>query len=294
MKQQEQLIRYRALMDSTFGGSAPNEMTSAQRAAWLSDQHGRTMSDKELAAITGPMAQSVLDDIKTTTAAAVDMAVRAYKDGTGKVLTGAAHDIAERNKKMLNEMQRDLATFFTDVFTKGIKSFGDLFTSIKDMFLKLVADLMAQKLVTRIAGILTGLMGSLAPATAGAQTGTFAAQHSQLLANTGAGIGGALVGYGVGSAIGSPGLGALGGAASGAAVGFMMAGPVGAVVGGLAGLAGGLLGGAHAAREHAKALQEAQAALKVSFASLRATVAGDTLGQQLAQNASELQNSYSR
>ena len=71
-KAQEAFLRYQALVRSTsFSPDSLGGNTSAQRASWLDSQHLGTMSDKELSAITGPMAQSILDDVKTTTTAAV-------------------------------------------------------------------------------------------------------------------------------------------------------------------------------------------------------------------------------
>lgn len=79
-------------------------------------------------------------------------------------------------------------------------------------------------------------------------------------------IAGGFTGYQIGTQQGSASGGALLGGIGGAAAGFQIAGPLGAVVGGLTGFAAGLIGGASAAREHAKALMDAQRVIAASIA----------------------------
>lgn len=97
-----------------------------------------------------------------------------------------------------------------------------------------------------------------------------------------AGVGGGLAGYAVGQATGNKVTGALGGAASGALAGSAF-GPAGAAVGALAGFVGGILGAGNAAKEAAKAMLALQSSLALNIASIKATIAGDELGQSIAK-----------
>ena len=203
--------------------------------------------------------------------------------------TRAAEEAARPFKNMMRELQTEFAKFFDDIFTKGIKSFGDLVSAIKDMFLKMIAELMAANLMRRLAPILSAMMGF--PAVAGAQ-GTGAGGTGGMLSGLGAqmagqaamgGLAGGAVGYGVGGMVGNAPGGAMAGAASGAGVGFMLGGPIGALAGGVAGLVGGLLGGAQAAREAAAAMRQ----LQKDYTAALAVFKHDDLGAALAQNAAQ-------
>jgi len=200
-------------------------------------------------------------------------------------------------KHMLEEVQKDFTNFFTNVFTKGIKSFGDLFGEIKNMFLRLVAEMASAKLMQKLG---VGALASLFPVLASGQSGVGGGMSPQQVASelfgqsrlghglqvAGAGVGGALIGYGLGSSTGSAAIGALGGAASGAAMGAQF-GPVGMAVGALAGLAGGILGAGAAAKRAAKEMATLQAAVLATMEGLRAQVSGDQLGQALAKNKAD-------
>jgi hypothetical protein len=200
--------------------------------------------------------------------------------------TKAAEEAARPFKNMMHQLQTEFATFFDNIFTKGIKSFGDLVSSIKAMFLKMIAELMAADLMKKLAPILGAMMGM--PAVAGAQ-GTGAAGSGGMLSGLGmqmagqaamGGLAGAAVGYGVGQMTGNATGGAITGAASGAAVGFLLGGPIGALAGGLTGLVGGLLGGASAARAAAAAMRQLQTDYTAAIAAFK----HDDLAAALAQN----------
>lgn len=272
-------MRYSELLSKAYGlDRAPMSMTSADRADYNRTAAMRTMTASEMSAIMDPLTKSVLDGIKDSTSAAVSIAVGAYKSGTGQVLEQAARDITERNKKMLNEIQKDLANFFTDIFQKGIKSFGDLFSSIKDMFLRLIAEMVAANLMKRVAGMFSAF-GSGGEGFLGSNR--WSARGKQLAA-AGFGLGAGVAG---GELTGSAGGGALVGAMGGAAGGFAVGGPVGAFVGGVTGLVSGLLSGASAAREAAAAMRQ----LKKDYQAAVAAFKHDDLGAALAQNAAQLE-----
>lgn len=219
---------------------------------------------------------------------------RMWKDATVERLEvlRKGMDAGEPFIRALKDMQRHVSSFFADIFTKGITSFRDLFTRIKDMFLQLVADMVAASVVKKLAGVVAGLLGNIVPKTAlGADGKTIAGAGGQGMAMAGAGLAGLGVGYGVGQSLystshgtaGNYARGAIGGAASGAAAGFMIAGPAGAAVGAVAGLVGGILGIGSASKAAAKAMAEAQENVRLSTEALRASVRGDTLGAAIAQ-----------
>lgn len=107
-----------------------------------------------------------------------------------------------------------------------------------------------------------------------------------------AAIGGGLAGYGAGQAIGAAGgnaaQGALGGAASGAMAGAAF-GPWGALVGGIAGAAAGLFGFGKAAKEAAKAMEEAQRSVRLSISGAEADLRGDAFGAGSARIRAEIE-----
>lgn len=74
-------------------------------------------------------------------------------------------------QNMLLGMQQGLSTFFQDVFTKGMKSFGDLWNSVKAGFLRMASELLASNVMGKLAA---AFAVSAAPAAAGA-AGTAAA-----------------------------------------------------------------------------------------------------------------------
>lgn len=219
---------------------------------------------------------------------------RTWKDATAERVEQIrkAMEAGEPFGRAVKDMQRHLSGFLSDVVSKGVSSFGDLFTRIKDMFAQMIADMVAASFVKRIAAVVAGLLGNLIPQDAmGADGKPIARTGGQGMAMAGAGLAGLGIGFGVGQAVhstshdaaGNYARGALGGAAGGAAAGFMIAGPAGAAVGAVAGFVGGIIGVGKAAREAAKQMAEAQKALALSMAALRAEVNGDAVGAGIAQ-----------
>lgn len=219
---------------------------------------------------------------------------------------------AEENqiaKHMLEEVQHDVASFFNSVLTKGTASFRSLFDEIKNMFLKLLADMAAADIMKRVTPALSAMMG-LPSGAAGAASGGgggvgVSGLGASMVQAAAAGLGIAAAGYGVGSLVGSHttnrALGALGGAASGAATGAAigaMGGPIGVVagafIGAAAGAIGGFLGAGHAAAEAAKqllAMKMAQAQVGASLADWRAQITG-TIADQKAAAVADLYWKY--
>jgi hypothetical protein len=180
----------------------------------------------------------------------------------------------ERVKEMLKQMQDETAHFFTDLFTKGVKTFGDLFDRVRQMFLKLVADMLAADLMRRLSPSLSALIPGIGggpkptPTTVGGGMGAGLAGFNlvpNLLGYGMAGAGGLGIGYTVGQSAKGYGMSALGGAASGAATGAMIGSvvpvvgtAVGAVLGGVAGLVGGLLGQSSKLKQEEAELKKAR------------------------------------
>lgn len=194
-------------------------------------------------------------------------------------------DSAESLKTMVKDMQRTMSGFFEDLFNGGTDTFKKLFDGVKSMFAKMVADMLAMKLQTKLGAILPMGFGPNGGGSAG-----FMGHLTGGLMTAGAGFG---VGYGVGQAFGgnrtAGGIGgALSGAAAGALAGSVIPGigtAVGAVIGGLSGLVGGLMGASKAAAAAAEAMKR----LNLNLETWRAQVAGtDTpLAQQIRQVRAE-------
>lgn len=55
-------------------------------------------------------------------------------------------------KKLLHDLQGDFSKFFDELLTNGLSSFQSLFDSVRQMFIKLVADMAAQKLIEQLQG----------------------------------------------------------------------------------------------------------------------------------------------
>ena len=82
---------------------------------------------------------------------------KATEEAATKATEAAARAAKEAQrpfKEMMKQLQGEFATFFDNIFTKGIKSFTDLVSSIKNMFLKMIAELLAVDLMSKLAGVL--------------------------------------------------------------------------------------------------------------------------------------------
>jgi hypothetical protein len=219
---------------------------------------------------------------------------------------------AKQNEQLLKQagkiLNSSLSSFFMSVVTDGKNAFQSLWDNVKSSFFRMVSDILTEKAMGRIGGLLVGIMGSASAANAqtgygatgggpsvpwgtmGANDKSGPSGGSVAMGRAGAGIAGLGVGYGIGNtlysssrgAAGNYAVGALGGAAAGAATGFAMAGPVGAAIGAVTGLIGGILGIGSAAKEAAKQMALMQKAVELSMAALRASVAGDSVAQGTA------------
>lgn len=257
-----------------------------------------------------PEPQSGLD--KDTADAAVKLATDTW-NRIRAVQKKAAEETQHIVKNLIRQVQTDFADFFAKIFSGGVASFRDQFNQVRQMFTKLVADVLAAKLIEKIRPQLESIFGGIVggpsaqnvvagnimqtaslnmltaanimAGTSVAGNTTGAAAGLGTLGKIGAGVGIAFAGYGVGSSLGSAVgsarggalAGAAGGALTGAAIGSIIPGfgtAVGAVIGGLAGLAGGFLSGAKAAKDFAAALAESRRTIVSSAASFHARATG--------------------
>lgn len=240
---------------------------------------------------------------------------KARKDAKEKIKKDA-EDAAEQQKKivenLIRSMQEGFSGFFVGIFNGGVGSFRKLFDQVKTLYFKMVADLLAaklmEKLLQRAGGVFGGGVGKqqlmaggimldasknmLTAANiiagkntppAGGNPAPAKSGGSQWLARAGAGVAGFGVGYGIGSMTTNRGVGALGGALGGAATGNAIAGPAGAIIGAATGLIGGFLGASKAAREAAKELTRLKEQFAVSMEVFRANVSGVGSGEIEAQ-----------
>lgn len=190
-----------------------------------------------------------------------------------------AEEEARITENLIRGLQDSWSQFFENIFTKGISSFKDFISSIKDLFLKMVAELLAANLMKRLSAGLAAVFGNMGASSGSTSTLSLSAQRWARVG--GAAVGGAIAGYGLGQAAGNAGGGAAAGALGGAATGFAIAGPTGALIGGLTGLVGGLLGGAQAAREAAEAFRQMKKDYELAVAEFK----HDDLATALSQNA---------
>jgi hypothetical protein len=223
--------------------------------------------------------------------------------------------LADQVKKIwenvINGISNIFTTFFENVFTKGIRTFADLVGSIKDMFVKMAADLLSHQLMQKLLSFVAGDKGpdvgtkqisaaaimlnaaSIQAAAANTMATAAGVAHVTTMSGNaipqlsgaakaagfaGIGIAGFGVGYTAGSSIGGVAgvaTGTLGGAAAGAAMGSIIPGigtAVGAVIGGVTGFVGSVLGAGKAAREAQKQFEAMKRQLDASLVSVKAQV----------------------
>jgi hypothetical protein len=287
------------LMDETIetGGRTPDErmiaalhqsreavdMLVREEAIYQELQRqGITLSDRRYDQARRDAAQKVDNRDIAEQLAAAQQAADAYVKAAGEQ---RAEQTLQRWKHMLNQMQDAMSGFLQGIFDGTIRTFGDLFDQIKQLFIKLFAELAAMKLIDKLtkAGVFGSILGSGAGG-AGFATGVNGLGGLILRGVGGGALAGGILGYGLGQTITSRSGGGILGAAGGGAAGYMLGatvglGPLGAVAGALAGLAGGILGASEAARR----AREQMKAFGHSLADIRAQVAGDTLSQALEQ-----------
>lgn len=201
----------------------------------------------------------------------------------------AAEELATRPfKNFVQAFQTDLAGAIENIFTKGIKSVGDFIGQMKALFVKLIAEIAAMRIMQGLTASMAGMFSGGLPAlpklnAQGIPTGELVGGGNKW-AGGAAGVAiGAGTGYAIGAGTGSATAGVLGGAAAGAAAGGQLGGVYGAIAGGVIGAVAGLFGASAHAKAAAKQMAEAQATLALSIGALKASLSGDTLGVAIAQ-----------
>jgi hypothetical protein len=200
-----------------------------------------------------------------------------------------ADDQRRQAERAARDIQRTFSGMFQGVFASGAHWFQSLWDTIRQGFVKLIADMLAARLTQRLGPAVLGLMGLAGgalgqglPAGTPIPTGVpglsvpVAGRTLPPWAMQGAG---GLAGFALGYGSGNAGVGILGGAGAGAAV----AGPAGAIVGAVGGLVGGLLGHAQKARDAARQMQAAEDQFQSAMAGFIGAANGQTLPAQIAQ-----------
>lgn len=230
--------------------------------------------------------------------------------------------IREIRSNTLRQLQQTFSDSIANMLSNGTKGWQQFFDNIRQMFLRLVADMLSAAIMKRVVKILFPNDKTLGQQVMGASAVMLqAAQLQVTAANTMAAAAGVQASTPQGGAIGNTGnkiagslavaatsftvgnmlggltknpvaggaIGAAGGAAAGAAIGtFLLPGvgtALGAVVGGVAGFIGGLFGArraAKAAAEELKRFREASASLQATMSILRIRTAGGNASLQEA------------
>lgn len=81
-----------------------------------------------------------------------------WLDETVRMDAAAAALKQEIYGNFLRGLQENFATTFQNIFTRGIKSFGDLFKGMKDLFLNAISQMLAAKAMQKIAAFMGSLM----------------------------------------------------------------------------------------------------------------------------------------
>jgi tape measure domain-containing protein len=262
---------------------------------------------------------ALLDDMLTTIDRERDLLLQAehiesiYKDMIKRI--EEQHRIFEQ---FAENIQNTFADAFFSIMNNGINSFSTLFSTIKTMFLRMLAEMAAAKTMerwgTKFAAALSAVFAGARPAGAAATVLTtedledIAAAGVQNVipmegltvtvsnfASLAQLLGPVLAAFGIGSLIGGTTSnrlkgtvgGAAGGAATGAAIGTFLlpvvGTAIGAIAGGIAGAIGGFLGSSKRHREelekHRKVLEENNRTLN----GLRESVFGSTIGARMGQ-----------
>jgi tape measure domain-containing protein len=221
-------------------------------------------------------------------------------------------------EQFAENLQNTFADTFFDIMNGGIQRFSDLFKTIKNLFLRMLADMMAaeamKKFGTQLAGALSGIFAgasavnaakesvlsveeleAIAAATAGGiklrgqYTPEVNVSNWSVLANMLAPL---FAGFAVGSAVGSlttnRALGTAGGAASGAVTGAIIGSVipvvgtlVGGIVGGIAGAIGGFLGSSKKQREELEKHRKVLEDNNKALLKLREAVYGSNAGETM-------------
>lgn len=179
-------------------------------------------------------------------------------------------EIAEQAKireQFMKQFQQTVANGIANMLENGIQSWRSFFDSIKSMFIKLVADFAAAKIMDKI---LNNGQNAAGATSLGAMFGGDFGKGGGGTAMAGASVAltAGMIGYGVGGMTRNTTTGALAGGAAGAASGAAMGallGPIGAgagaLIGGLAGLVTGFMGASAAAKKYAEDMVKQQNSL---------------------------------
>ncbi|CAB4165949.1 Bacteriophage lambda, GpH, tail tape measure, N-terminal, partial [uncultured Caudovirales phage] len=188
--------------------------------------------------------------------------------GIAPIVTESEKEQAKIREQFMKQLQQTFANGIANMLENGLGSWRSFFDSIKSMFIKLVADFAAAKIMDKIMGNDTeGNRTNTVLASLMAFGGKNGMSPGVMQAASGALVGGT-VGYAVGGMTQNTTVGALGGAAAGAASGAAMGsllGPggaaIGALAGGLAGLVTGFMGASAAAKKYAEDIVKQQNSL---------------------------------
>lgn len=212
--------------------------------------------------------------------------LRRYEQRRQQIQSEIAQSV-ELAENFIRGVQDAMASFFAGVMEDGVKSFRDLFTTVKRLFIDLLAQMAAAWATAPIARSLAGMMGMQFDENGGlSPTGAGPTRAGQMVGSAGAG---ALLGYGIGYGSGNRLTGALGGAAAGALAGAKIGGAPGAIVGGLVGAAAGLFGAAQKAQEAAALMRKARQEFAQAMDDFVASAGAPRTGLQAAMEANRRQ-----
>jgi len=179
----------------------------------------------------------------------------------------AEKEKAAIREQFMKQFQQTVANGIANMLENGLGSWRSFFDSIKSMFLKLVADFAAAKIMDKI---LNNGQNAAGATSLGAMFGGDFGKGGGGTAMAGASVAltAGMIGYGVGGMTRNTTTGALAGGAAGAASGAAMGallGPIGAgagaLIGGLAGLVTGFMGASAAAKKYAEDMVKQQNSL---------------------------------
>ena len=143
----------RLLAATMAGGQALRDYTDAEEARQIVAKTGIALGEEgyEQAVKAAHAIVALTRATKEWKAAAPE---GLGSEGVGMFIAGGIvkqiTDAAERAKLLAKEMQRHFSDAFFNIATRGIQSFRDMFVSIRDMFLRLAADLAAAKLMEKL------------------------------------------------------------------------------------------------------------------------------------------------
>lgn len=205
-------------------------------------------------------------------------------------------------KQFAENLQRTFADIFAEILNNGIKSFSDLFNGVKQLFLRMVSELAAARMMEtvgqRFAGALFGAFGNAPPEKmipASIKTGkggmlpveiqgVTATAGKSWAGHVAQALGPLMAGFAAGGIIGNMttnrALGAAGGGVGGGIAGAGMAsamglsGPYGMALGAVAGVIGGFMASSAKLAEEMRIQRETLRANNVALEKLRESIEG--------------------